>query len=135
MWGEVALLITYPSDLPMMLRRSYVTHKPVELAVALGRPFCDEAGKVAHRSEQVETSHSGSVEYFHQHFGGQRLENSTICRVVSVCVGVGRRFLRCLENSCSTYTGSATIPGGGLGSLDPLQPLALLGANASIWSF
>jgi hypothetical protein len=43
-WGEIALFVTYPSDLPMVLRRRDITHKPVELAVAFGRPFGDEAG-------------------------------------------------------------------------------------------
>ena len=50
--------------------RVYVTHEPIKLTVTFGAPTRDKTRKVSDSSQEVETSHTGSVKTFHQNACG-----------------------------------------------------------------
>jgi hypothetical protein len=58
-------IVTNPSHQTDVEGGMYVTHKPIKLAVTLGRPTRDLARKVSDGSQKVKTRHPRGVETLH----------------------------------------------------------------------
>ena len=106
MRSEIARLVANPPYLPMMFRRGDVTYQAVKLAIAFGRPFGDETGKVTNRPKQIKSGHSGSAENLHQHLGSQGLKYSTICLVSDLGRRVMQKFNRFAVDSSANTGGT-----------------------------
>ena len=59
-----------------MLRRVYVTHKAMKLAVTFGRPSRHKGSEVTNGTQQVKARQTCSIKYCHEHLGGSRLKQS-----------------------------------------------------------
>jgi hypothetical protein len=75
---EVFGFIANPPDLSVVFGGGDITYQPVQFAVALSRPFGDEAGEVADRSQQVKSRHARRVKDLHKYLGSQRLKNPAV---------------------------------------------------------
>jgi len=59
-----------------MFRRVYVTHKAMKLAVTFGRPSRHKGSEMTNGTQQVKARQTCSIKDFHEHLGGNRLEQS-----------------------------------------------------------
>ena len=82
MRGDAALVISYPTYLPVMEGGVYVTHKPVQVTVALPRPFSYAAGKSANGAQQVIAGHPRAIEDLHEDPGGKRLKDAVLFELI-----------------------------------------------------
>ena len=76
MWLNIVRVATNPPVHTMMLSRVDVVDQPVETAITCRGPARDVARKVTNCTKEVESGHSSSVENFHEHFRGDRLQTT-----------------------------------------------------------